>query len=255
MANWYPGHMVATQKTIRELAPYVSAFIEVVDARAPKATRHHPLLNWIGRTPLIMVMNKAELVEAEAVRAWIEEFRRDSRVLAVVALRATDPQSRRTLSQVIAKHLPPPRRLSVVGLPNVGKSTLLNTMVGRHRVATGAKPGLTRGPQWIRPGDGWEWLDLPGVVTPAKSSDWRLQVLGVVAMGPDEIEDAVAQLEAHIPDQVLGDLEIWARARGYLTSGGRIDRLRCAQAVLTEFRRGKFGLISLEYPEGASDVN
>ena len=249
MAGWYPGHMVATQKTIRELAPYVSAFVEVVDARAPAATRHRPLLAWIGKTPLVIVMNKIELADPVATQKWQRALEADPRVLAAVGLTAAEPRARQVLARTLESRLPPPRRLSVVGLPNVGKSTLLNRMVGRHRVATGAKPGLTRGPQWIRPGDGWEWLDLPGVVTPSKSKDWRLQLLGVVAVGPDDVEIAAQRLTEIIPQPRLGDLEQWGKARGYLTTGGRVDELRTAQAVLSDFRRGKFGRISLEVPE------
>lgn len=249
MANWYPGHMVATQKTIRELAPYVSGFVEVVDARAPSATRHRPLGSWIGKTPLIVVLNKAELADPSATQHWAAFLRADPRVLAVVTLTATDPRARRLLLGTIAAQLAPPRRLSVVGLPNVGKSTLLNRMVGQNRVAAGAKPGLTRGPQWIRPGDGWEWLDLPGVVTPSKTRDWRLQALGVVAIGPDETELVAQQLTTVLDKEMLGEFEAWGLKRGYLSSGGKLDRLRTAQAILSEFRRGKFGRVSLEAPE------
>jgi ribosome biogenesis GTPase A len=241
--------MVATQKTIRELAPYVSAFIEVVDARAPLATRHRPLLSWIGRKPLVMVLNKGELADPHVTARWVKGLASDSRILSVVALTATDPGARSVLTRVLSAKLPVPRRLSVVGLPNVGKSTLLNRMVGRNRVATGAKPGLTRGPQWIRPGDGWEWLDLPGVVTPSKTRDWRLKALGVVALTSDEVEEVAEQLSTVISEELLGNLETWGRRRGFLVSGGRVDHLRTAQAVLTEFRKGKFGPISLERPE------
>jgi len=249
MGNWYPGHMVATQKTIRELAPWVSAFVEVVDARAPLATRHRPLLTWIGKTPLVLVLNKVELAAPGPTQKWQRQLGSDPRVLAVVGLTATDPRAHQLLSRILVDKLPPPRRLSVVGLPNVGKSTLLNRMVGRHRVATGAKPGLTRGPQWIRPGDGWEWLDLPGVVTPAKSRDWKLQALGVVALSPDDIEEVAARLTTVVPEARLGPLEAWGRSRGYLSVGGKVDSLRTAQAVLSDFRQGKFGRLSLELPE------
>lgn len=247
MAGWYPGHMVATQKTIRELAPFVSAFLEVVDARAPEATRHRPLRSWVGKTPLVLVLNKAELADPTTTQQWIRHYETQG-IPAVVPISAIAQGSEAALKRLLTRLLPPPRRLSVVGMPNVGKSTLLNRMVGRHRVATGAKPGLTRGPQWIRPGDGWEWLDLPGVVTPSKTKDWRLRALGVVALEPDAVEEVALEVAGVVPELDELGLAAFGRRRGFLARGGEVDLRRAAEAVIRDFRRGKFGRVSLEHP-------
>lgn len=239
---------MATQKIIRELSPYLTAFIEVVDARAPELTRHGPMATWVGKTPRIVVLNKVELAEQATTDAWMRWYR--ARGMGAVALTATQPKADRLLRTAITERLPSPYRLAVVGLPNLGKSTLLNRMVGKNRVATGAKPGVTRGPQWIRLAGGWEWLDLPGVVTPARSKDWRLKILGVVPVAPEEMEDLAEKAWERIyPENTEPEAWVdWGRGRGFLTTGAEVDRHRTAQAVLIGIRDGQFGRQSWEVP-------
>lgn len=249
--GWYPGHMVATQKTIRELAPYLSAFVEVVDARAPQLTRHQPLAQWVGRTPIIVVLNKSDTANPDVTRQWVAWYHK--RGQSAVALTAESSDAQRRLRTAIAQRLKPPYRLSVVGLPNLGKSTVLNRMVGKNRVKTGGKPGVTRGPQWIRLDDGWEWLDLPGVVTPSKSRDWRLKLLGVVPVDPEDAEEIAAQAwRLYHPDSSEEDWLVWGLGRGYLQKGGVVDRQRTADALIIGFRNAALGRMSLEAPGDAT---
>ncbi|MCY0884489.1 MAG: YlqF/YawG GTPase family protein, partial [Firmicutes bacterium] len=161
--GWYPGHMLLTQRVIRDLAPYLTGFLELADARAPLATRHGPLREWVGRTPRILILNKADLADPAVTRRWEAFFARggEAGVLAAVSVSAREGEAaRRRVQAAVEAVLKPPYRLAVVGMPNLGKSTLLNRMVGRRRTAVGARPGVTRGPQWIRMPGGWEWLDL-----------------------------------------------------------------------------------------------
>lgn len=245
--GWYPGHMVATQTTIRELAPYLSAFIEVVDARAPELTRHRPLKQWVGQAPVIVALNKSDTADAATTRAWMAWYK--ERGVPAVSLNAQTQDAKQRLLQVIAATIGPPYRLAVVGLPNLGKSTVLNRMVGKRRVATGGKPGITRGPQWIRLDNGWEWLDLPGVVTPSKSRDWRLKLLGVVPVDPEDAEEIASRTwQMFHPDAKPADWLFWGQSRGYLIHGGLVDRQRTADAIIAGFRRATLGRISLERP-------
>ncbi len=249
--GWYPGHMVATQKVIRELAPYLAAFVEVVDARAPNLTRHRPMAAWVGRTPVILVLNKSDAADPQTTRQWIAWFRRAG--TAAVAVSAQSADARHQIKSMIERSVKPPYRLSVVGLPNLGKSTVLNRMVGKNRVKTGAKPGLTRGPQWIRTESGWEWLDLPGVVTPSKSRDWRLKLLGVVPADSTDVEEiATRTWDLYHPGSDPEDWLNWGRERGYLAAGGVVDRQRTADAIIVGFRNASWGRLSLEMPEDLS---
>ena len=246
-SGWYPGHMVATQKTIRELAPYLSAFIEVVDARAPELTRHGPLHTWVGKAPIILVLNKCDTADGSVTKRWLARY--ESLGIPAAAVSRQSGHSYAQLGRVVAAALKPPYRLCVVGLPNLGKSTVLNRMVGKNRVRTGAKPGLTRGPQWIRLDDGWEWLDLPGVVTPSKSRDWRLKLLGVVPLNPDEAETIAPRVwELYHSGAPDGEWLSWGRERGYLVRGGQVDAHRTAESLIAGFRSAGLGRKSLEEP-------
>ncbi len=241
---------MATQRTIRDLAPYLTAFIEVADARAPAITRHVPMTQWIGRARRILLLNKADLADPAVTRLWIDYYRQQG--TEAFAVTAQEAKARHHVEDLISRVLAPPFRLAVVGVPNVGKSTLLNRMVGKNRVATGAKPGVTRGPQWIRMPGGWEWLDLPGVVTPGHTHDWRLKVLGIVPSSGEERTDLADRIweMAHGPSNPSGWVE-WGKGRGYLRAGGLVDVQRAADAVVLAFQQGKLGRFSLEKPGDA----
>ena len=250
-SDWRAGHMGHAASTLKRLKPYLGAVLEVVDARAPAATRYPGLTGWVGTCPRLLVMNKADVAAAPITEAWRQYWQAIGQ--PAVSVTAMDPGVRR---QVLAgledvRRMAKSRRVAVIGLPNLGKSTLLNRMVGRHRLRTGNRPGVTRGPQWVL-ADGWEWLDLPGVLTHAQGGDWRLKALGTVGYTPEELEE----LAAHIlgdqgagvgegPDELV---EEYGRVRGFLTRGGAVDRHRAAAAVVVDFQRGVLGRRSLERP-------
>ncbi|MBX5466222.1 MAG: 50S ribosome-binding GTPase [Firmicutes bacterium] len=250
--------MLWTRDTLRSVGRYLTAVVEVVDARAPRLTRHPALSRWVGGRPVVLVLNKADLADPVITEHWLRWFLGRGEVAAAVALSARAPETREKLGAQIAAVHPPPYRLAVVGAPNVGKSTLLNTMVGRHTVRVGARPGVTRGPQWVRTQPGWEWLDLPGTLAPSQSRDWRLKALGVASgTGETSVDTALALADA-VPHLVpgwqpgMGGAEAlwqWGRRRGFLRSGGALDEQRTADAFLSGFQQGQWGPVSLEAPE------
>ena len=242
-SDWRAGHMGHAASTLKRLKPYLGAVLEVVDARAPSATRYPGLGGWVGACPRLLVMNKADVAEAPVTEAWRQYWQALGQ--PVVAVTATGDGVRRAVLAALedVRRLAKSRRVAVIGLPNLGKSTLLNRMVGQHRLRTGNRPGVTRGPQWVL-ADGWEWLDLPGVLTNAQGRDWRLKALGAVGYDPEELEE----LAACILGGDSAAVEEYGQARGFLARGGAVDRHRAASAVLVDFQRGGLGRRSLEWP-------
>lgn len=283
--NWFPGHMAKALRNIREHLALVDAVVETCDARIPRSSRNPELLRIIRNKPQIIVLNKADLADPEVTKHWTEALRKDEAIaipcnsktregfgqvvencfsLCEKKLRAIEAKGRKNR----------PLRLMVVGIPNTGKSTLINSMTGRRAAQTSDRPGVTRGPQWVRSKDGrLEWLDMPGVLWPRLET--AEQKLSLSATGA--IKDQVLPIEEVAfflfrdllelyPDELISryklrhidtdPYEIYleaARMRGCIRSGGKIDELRFAELFINEFRGGQIGRISLEKPEAAEE--
>ncbi|MGE5561302.1 MAG: ribosome biogenesis GTPase YlqF [Chloroflexota bacterium] len=275
--QWYPGHMAKTMRVVEEYLPLVDVVVEIIDARVPVSSSNPELRRRIGGRPRIVALNKADLAEADATSAWATAFRRaGASAIAIEAqtgkgvndlLRLAIEQSAARMERERARgRRARPARIMVAGIPNVGKSSLINRLTRRGSARTGAMPGVTRGKQWVRINEGLELLDLPGVLWP-KFEDplvgYHLAATGAISeqvydhydvarrllgeLLPEHADALTARFEfERLPDAPEAIIDEVGRRRGCLRGGGSIDSTAAADIVLREFRLGKLGRITLE---------
>ncbi len=281
--QWYPGHMTKTRRQIEADLKQVDAVCEIVDARIPMSSRNPDIDSICGNKPRIVILNRMDLADPAATKRWMAYFR--SRGMAAVA---TDCKSRKGISdfqpavrallqekidRAAAKGMNKLLRIMVVGIPNVGKSTLINQISGRKGAKAENRPGVTRGKQWVTVDSGLLLLDTPGILWP-KFEDpevgLKLAYTGAVKESVMDLEDLASRLMAllwqrypeairerygitEVPENTgfLGyDLLIEAgRKRGFLMARGEINTERMARILLEEYRSGKLGRFTLEEPE------
>ncbi len=278
--QWYPGHMTKTRRQIEADLKQVDAVCEIVDARIPMSSRNPDIDSICGTKPRIIVLNRMDLADPEATKRWMTYFR--GKGMAAVA---TDCKSRKGISSFqpavrsvlkekiernAAKGMNKPVRVMVVGIPNVGKSTLINQISGRKGAKAENRPGVTRGKQWVTVDNGLLLLDTPGILWP-KFEDPQVGMMlaytGAVKENVIDTEELACRLmellwkfypetlmnrygiaaEADTPGYAL--LEAAGKKRGFLLARGEINTERMAKVLLDEYRAGKLGHLTLEEPE------
>ena len=282
--NWFPGHMAKTRRKITEDLKLIDLVVELLDARIPKSSANPVLREIIRSKPRVVALNKADLADAGKTAQWVQRLKEQN--LAAVPVESKTGKGLPALYGAIREELKDqtaawaqkgmtgrPIRVMVLGVPNVGKSSIINRMIlggGAGKAEVRDKPGVTRQNRWFTVGKGFELLDTPGVLWPKFEDPEVGEHLAYTGAVKDEILDleglssrllerlvklypqAVAsryklqQLPAGLPGHEL--LELVGRKRGMLVSGGGIDTERAAVAVLDEFRGGKLGRITLEWP-------
>lgn len=279
--NWFPGHMAKALRNIEEYLGLVDIVVETIDARIPRSSRN-PKLDEIlkDRVERILILNKTDLADPQNTDSWISYYKEEGiDAIASNSLERNSAQKILNQAQELTKDKFAkreennrgfrPLRIMIVGVPNTGKSTLINTLAGRKAANTSNKAGVTRGPQWINTNNKTvELLDMPGVLWPKLETEE--QKLGLAATGAinDDLlptEEVAYELFKQILVQYPEDLmerfkleslemhpyEIFleaARKRGTIQSGGKIDEHRFSKLFITEFRAAKIGRISLERP-------
>lgn len=276
--NWFPGHMAKAHRMIQENLKLVDVVIELLDARIPVSSSN-PMISSIALDkPRVVALNKADLAESEATEKWMAHFR--SKGLQVVAIEAVTGKGAKTLVSKVeqaasakieklkAKGLNPRAvRAMILGIPNVGKSSLINRLLGNAVVKTADKPGVTRGKQWIKIGRNLELLDTPGVLWPKLEDpdvSFRLAITGAINDEVYDMEKVIAKfilllrenyssrlierysLKEPLPEDPTEILGLIGSRRGCLRSGGVIDYEKVSRIILNEFRGGKLGPFTLD---------
>jgi ribosome biogenesis GTPase A len=258
--QWYPGHMVRTTRQIREYLRSVDIVIEVVDARIPSSGRN-PLLDALAaKHTRVIALNREDLADPATTKRWLGELaERGATAVAVEGRR--QGSAARIAAAVTASASRNPRtakasRAMIVGLPNSGKSAIVNALLRRGAAKTENRAGVTRQMQWFRLAPNVEVMDTPGVLPPkipTAAAQWKLAICGAVPRDrydPTEVVSAFHRwLLDRNPKTDVPDLRGFAAARGFLGRGGEVDYHNAAQSYITAFNDGVFGRISLESPD------
>lgn len=279
--QWYPGHMTKTRRQIEADLKNVDMVAELIDARIPIASRNPDIDAIVGDKPRLVVLNRADQADPAANKAWTVYLRnRGITVLETDSKEGTGiPQFSATIKTILKDKIAIWRakgqvgrivRVMVVGVPNVGKSTFINKVAKKKSAKAGDRPGVTRGKQWVAVDAGLDLMDTPGILWPRFEDEKIGLHLAFTGAVKDEIMDIEAlackllsllaerypkalseRYKMELPEGAEGWqlLELAARKRGFLISGGEVDTERMANILLDEFRGGKLGRITLELPE------
>ena len=272
--HWYPGHMHKAIREMTNILPDVDLVIELLDARLPASSQNPAIVTLRDNKPCIKILSKSDLADRETTARWQAHFEQDA---SVKTLQTTldlngKPQKIIRLCQALV-----PSRVKanlnmlvmVAGIPNVGKSTLINALAGRKIAKTGNEPAITKGQQRIKLGQGILLLDTPGILWPKienENSGYRLAASGAIkdtAMGIEDVAFYLADYLikrypaalkdrydlASVPDTELEFIELMGARRGCLSAGGQVDLEKASAILVNEFRAGMLGAITLETPD------
>lgn len=277
--QWYPGHMAKARKQARENVKLVDVLIEVVDARAPASSRNPDIDEIAGAKPRLVVLNKSDLADPGSTRRWKEFFNSQGHASVAVdsvggsGIKEVPVLVQKLVASKMASLTAAGRRVRaarclVLGIPNVGKSFFINKLVGQRAARTGDKPGVTRGPQWIRVAGNLDLMDTPGILWHKfedQEAAFRLAVTGAIKEEVFDVYEIAGRLikwlaESYplavreryglpeLPEEPEELLSAVGAKRGFFVSGGNIDTLKAAHNVLKEFREGKLGRYTLDEP-------
>lgn len=284
--HWFPGHMAKARRLIVDNLKLVDVVIILLDARIPYSSANPMLKEIIADKPYAVALNKADLADPEVTKAWVAAFKeKNVQAVSIDAMtgkgmkplvKITEQLAKAKTDKLVSRGANPrAARVMILGIPNVGKSSLINRLAGAARTRTADKPGVTRAKQWIKIGKNLELLDMPGVLWP-KFEDMtvglKLAFTGAINDEAYDMEKVVQvflttmlrdyperlteryKITEPLPADTEAALEIIGRKRGFLLKGGRIDLEKTRRILLNEFRAGKLGLVSLDQPQAEKNI-
>lgn len=284
--NWFPGHMAKARRMIEENIKKVDVVIELLDARIPRSSSNPLIRDLIGNKPHVIVLNKVDLADREITKDWVNFFK--DKGISVITVDSRNGKGRKEIvkfiedkcSHIVEKWLARgiksrSMRTIILGIPNVGKSTLINTLARTGAAKVANKPGKTRGPQWVRIGKNMELLDTPGVLWPKledQRAAARLAITGAISDDVYDLETVTNVLLGELKEKAMPALleryklkeddlvtnqhimELIGKKRGCLMSGGVVDIEKAQRILLADYRNLKFGHITFDQPKEESYV-
>lgn len=278
--NWYPGHMAKTRRMLEENIKLVDAVVEILDARIPLSSRNPHFDDIVASKPRLIILNKSDLADDTKTEKWLAFYKKNG-INALCVSCQTGKGLNRIVPKIFElakdkidkyaqKGIKKSIKVMIIGIPNVGKSTLINRIVGKSTAKTGDRPGVTLSKQWIRIKDGLELLDTPGILPPKLEDQEVALKLAYTGAIKDEIMETelicyslLENLANNYPELLIKRyniteiqglkgyelLEKIGRKRGCLISGGEVDMTRASNIVLDDFRSLKIGRITLDFAE------
>ncbi|MDE5412987.1 ribosome biogenesis GTPase YlqF [Alkalihalobacterium chitinilyticum] len=278
--QWFPGHMAKARREVTEKLKLIDVVIELLDARVPMSSRNPMIDEIVAHKPRLVLLNKADLADPRVTDEWKNYFtKQDVKVLSIDSqsgkgVSAISPSCKELATPLLEKMKargmkPRAIRAMILGIPNVGKSTLINRLAVKKIAKTGDRPGVTKQQQWIKVGNEMELLDTPGILWPKfedQAIGFRLAATGAIKDELLDFQDVALFVLNYLKDRYEGQvkerfkldeipiegLQLFdeiGKKRGFLQSGGYIDYDKTAEIILRELRSGKLGRITLETPE------
>lgn len=278
LIQWYPGHMAKARRQLTESLKLIDVVVEIVDARAPRATRNPDFDDLFKDKKRVVLLNKSDLASPALTKAWITEYKKNgiesiefvatNSAKKKAALELMENAAKEKVEKSLAKGVKKTVRAMIVGIPNVGKSTFINRIAGTNRAQVGDKPGVTKVQQWVKITPYLELMDTPGLLWP-KLEDPQLArhvayigsikddimdteelaaslLFDLMRICPEDLTARYKKLEKDMAPEEL--LEGVCKSRGFVLGGGVLDTERAAHIVLDEFRAGKIARVTLDDP-------
>ncbi len=269
--QWYPGHMTKANREIKEKLKLINVVIEVVDARLPMSSKNPDIRQYTAHKQHLLLLNKADLADPAVSEKWVQTFKDQNMADEILLYHAFDRNMKNNLIRLIQSLNIKNKfqiKCLVCGIPNVGKSTVINSLIGKRKTQVGNKPGVTKGQQWLNTPENIMLLDTPGILWPKFDDPMvgiHLAWLGSIKDSLYEKENLAADLLAYLVKyyprhvektyqieigkkplyQVFDDI---AKKRGFLVKGGDYDYMRTTNQILNDFKNGKIGRITIEQP-------